>query len=91
MLTKYSLLMWSWTMGHESLFDLSPDDLTTHKLLVLEATRRTGPVMATQPLPAQNNASTAPSDKPMTPCAMVPCPARAPKGTRRHPYDGDMS
>jgi hypothetical protein len=87
MMTKYSRLMWDWTQGHESLFDLSRDELTTYQLLVLEAIRGAAPVMAAQPLPAQNNASTAPPDRLSTP-GWPFTPAATGK---RHPYDGDMA
>lgn len=83
-MTKYSRLMWSWTQGHESLFDLSHDELTTYQLLVLEAIRGA----AATPAPA---ASTAPSDGFVNACTATAGAGPAPAYKKRHPYDGDMA
>jgi hypothetical protein len=87
-MTKYSCLMWSWTQGHESLFDLSRDELTTYQLLVLEAIRGA----AATPAPAaQIDASTAPSDGFVNACTAGAGTGPAPAYKKRHPYDGDMA
>jgi hypothetical protein len=87
-MTKYSRLMWSWTMGHESLFDLDIEDLCTFQLLVLEAIRGA----AATPAPAtQIDASTAPSDGLVNACTATAGTCPAPAYKKRHPYDGDMA
>lgn len=83
--------MWDWTQGTESLFDLEIADLRMFELLVLEATRRTGPVAATPAPAAQIDASTAPSDGLVNACTASPSTGPAPAYKKRHPYDGDMS
>lgn len=37
--TKFSFSLWHWTMGHESLFELSKDEFEWYEMFVQEAER----------------------------------------------------